>query len=127
MFDLDRSGSINMYEFSALFKYINDWKALFERIDRDRSGFIEDAELRQGKMRGAALYTWKARARTQAPSRSSVLAGSKTVFFKVKKKYMFVCAYPDKCTDCRNCYHAQFIKCLFLLCRHVRREWKRYN
>ena len=49
MFDLDRSGSINMYEFGSLFKYINDWKGLFERIDRDRSGYIEEVELRQGK------------------------------------------------------------------------------
>jgi len=47
MFDLDRSGSINMHEFASLFKYINDWKSLFERIDRDRSGFIEEPELRQ--------------------------------------------------------------------------------
>jgi len=47
MFDLDRSGSTNVHEFSSLFKYINDWKALFERIDRDRSGYIEDGELRQ--------------------------------------------------------------------------------
>lgn len=47
MFDLDRSGSINMYEFGSLFKYINDWKGLFERIDRDRSGFIEEQEFRQ--------------------------------------------------------------------------------
>ena len=50
MFDLDRSGSINMYEFGSLFKYINDWKGLFERIDRDRSGYIEEVELRQGKL-----------------------------------------------------------------------------
>ena len=51
MFDLDRSGSINVHEFGSLFKYINDWKGLFERIDRDRSGFIEDGEFRQGKQR----------------------------------------------------------------------------
>ena len=48
MFDLDRSGSINMHEFASLYKYINDWKSLFERIDRDRSGYIEEEELRQG-------------------------------------------------------------------------------
>ena len=51
MFDLDRSGSINVHEFGSLFKYINDWKGLFERIDRDRSGFIEDGEFRQGNRR----------------------------------------------------------------------------
>ena len=48
MFDRDKSGTINMYEFSDLFKYINQWKAMFEGIDRDRSGFIEFAELQQG-------------------------------------------------------------------------------
>ena len=48
MFDRDKSGTINIYEFSDLFKYINQWKAMFEGIDRDRSGFIEQAELQQG-------------------------------------------------------------------------------
>ena len=41
MFDRDRSGQINLQEFSSLFTYINQWKSLFESIDRDRSGFIE--------------------------------------------------------------------------------------
>jgi hypothetical protein len=49
MFDRDRTGTINVYEFGDLFNYINQWKALFESIDRDRSGFIEFAELQQGK------------------------------------------------------------------------------
>ncbi len=49
LFDTDRSGSINLQEFSALFNYINDWKRMFESIDRDRSGFIEEAELAQGR------------------------------------------------------------------------------
>jgi len=47
MFDRDKSGQINVQEFASLFSYINDWKGLFERIDRDRSGFIEQAELNQ--------------------------------------------------------------------------------
>ena len=49
MFDLKQTGSIDIHEFSSLFKYINDWKSLFERIDTDRSGFIEEHELKQGK------------------------------------------------------------------------------
>ncbi len=48
MFDRDRSGTINVYEFGDLFRYINQWKGLFESIDRDRSGYIEFAELQQG-------------------------------------------------------------------------------
>ena len=45
MFDKDRTGTINMYEFRDLFNYINQWKATFESIDSDRSGFIEFPEL----------------------------------------------------------------------------------
>eukprot|EP00095_Tigriopus_kingsejongensis_P007822 maker-scaffold204_size260821-snap-gene-1.41 protein:Tk07822 transcript:maker-scaffold204_size260821-snap-gene-1.41-mRNA-1 annotation:"Peflin" len=47
MFDRDRNGTINVYEFGHLFNYINQWKGLFENIDRDRSGFIEYSELQQ--------------------------------------------------------------------------------
>jgi len=47
MFDRDKTGQINLQEFSSLFGYINQWKALFEGIDRDRSGYIENAELTQ--------------------------------------------------------------------------------
>lgn len=47
MFDRDKSGQINMQEFASLFAYINQWKTLFESIDRDRSGFIEESELGQ--------------------------------------------------------------------------------
>jgi len=47
MFDRDKSGQINVQEFTALFAYINQWKSLFEGIDRDRSGFIEEGEFGQ--------------------------------------------------------------------------------
>jgi len=47
MFDRKRAGTINITEFSELFKYINQWKATFEGIDRDRSGYIEFNELTQ--------------------------------------------------------------------------------
>ena len=49
MFDRNNSGTINIHEFGDLFKYINQWKALFESIDRDRSGYIEFNELTQGE------------------------------------------------------------------------------
>ncbi len=48
MFDRNRTGTISIGEFGDLFAYINQWKALFESIDRDRSGFIEFQELQQG-------------------------------------------------------------------------------
>ena len=47
MFDRNRIGSININEFSDLFKYINQWKATFEGMDRDRTGYIEFNELTQ--------------------------------------------------------------------------------
>jgi len=47
MFDKDKKGTITVHEFGSLFAYINQWKATFEAIDKDRSGFIEQAELNQ--------------------------------------------------------------------------------
>ena len=47
MFDKDKSGTINIHEFGALFSYINQWKGMFEAIDKDRSGFIEEGEFSQ--------------------------------------------------------------------------------
>ena len=57
MFDRDRSGQINVQEFSSLFAYINQWKSLFESIDRDRSGFIEQAELAQALQQMGYRFT----------------------------------------------------------------------
>ena len=51
MFDRDKSGTITVNEFGDLFNYINQWKSLFESIDRDRSGYIEQGELQQGKLK----------------------------------------------------------------------------
>ncbi|CAB4067541.1 unnamed protein product [Lepeophtheirus salmonis] len=48
MFDRTGSGTISINEFGNLFNYINQWKAIFEGIDRDRSGFIEQHELMSG-------------------------------------------------------------------------------
>jgi Ca2+-binding EF-hand superfamily protein len=47
MFNVSRTGQLNVHEFGALFNYINQWKSMFESIDRDRSGFIEQNELMQ--------------------------------------------------------------------------------
>ncbi|CAL1531560.1 unnamed protein product [Lymnaea stagnalis] len=45
MFDKDRSGTIDIHEFAALWKYIQDWKSCFDRFDADRSGNIDANEL----------------------------------------------------------------------------------
>lgn len=47
MFDADRSGTIDVYEFEKLFNYINQWLSCFKAYDRDGSGAIEEAELGQ--------------------------------------------------------------------------------
>lgn len=40
MFDANRSGTIDVQEFSQLYSYINTWKREFEKQDGDRSGVI---------------------------------------------------------------------------------------
>lgn len=45
MFDRDRSGSIELHEFQALWTYIGQWRQVFDQYDRDRSGAIDGGEL----------------------------------------------------------------------------------
>lgn len=45
MFDKDQSGTINFQEFCNLWTYIQQWKGVFDRYDRDHSGAIETHEL----------------------------------------------------------------------------------
>ena len=47
MFDTDRSGTIDVYEFDKLFGFIKQWLASFRAFDRDNSGSIEEGELAQ--------------------------------------------------------------------------------
>jgi Ca2+-binding EF-hand superfamily protein len=47
MFDMDKSGTIDVYEFEKLFNYINSWLNCFKAYDRDQSGSIEEPELSQ--------------------------------------------------------------------------------
>lgn len=45
MFDNDNSGTIDIKEFQQLWQYINQWKGVFDRYDKDRSGNIDLNEL----------------------------------------------------------------------------------
>ncbi|KAJ3534603.1 hypothetical protein NMY22_g6856 [Coprinellus aureogranulatus] len=45
IFDTDRSGTISFTEFAGLWKYIQDWQAVFKHFDADRSSTIQAAEL----------------------------------------------------------------------------------
>ncbi|XP_051663032.1 LOW QUALITY PROTEIN: peflin [Manacus candei] len=47
MFDKTRSGRIDVYGFSALLRFIQQWKSLFQQYDRDQSGSISFTELQQ--------------------------------------------------------------------------------
>lgn len=47
MFDQDKDGTINVHEFSALWRYIQEWRTCFDRFDKDRSGNIDSNELQQ--------------------------------------------------------------------------------
>lgn len=57
MFDKTRSGRIDVYGFSALLRFIQQWRNLFQQYDRDQSGSISFSELQQGE-RGAETPTW---------------------------------------------------------------------
>ncbi|XP_071355497.1 peflin [Trachinotus anak] len=47
MFDKTRSGRIDVFGFSALWDFMQRWRALFQHYDRDRSGSINGTELHQ--------------------------------------------------------------------------------
>ncbi|KAK2518597.1 Pef1 [Columba guinea] len=47
MFDKTRTGRIDVYGFSALMRFIQQWKNLFQQYDRDQSGSISFSELQQ--------------------------------------------------------------------------------
>ncbi|KAM6900032.1 peflin [Xenentodon cancila] len=47
MFDKTRSGQIDLFGFSALWDFMQQWRVLFQRYDRDRSGSISGMELHQ--------------------------------------------------------------------------------
>ncbi|XP_042690100.1 peflin [Centrocercus urophasianus] len=47
MFDRSRSGRMDVYGFSALLRFIQQWKNLFQQYDRDQSGSISFSELQQ--------------------------------------------------------------------------------
>ncbi|KAA0189738.1 Programmed cell death protein 6 [Fasciolopsis buskii] len=45
MFDRDYSGMIELNEFTQLVDYVQQWRACFQRFDRDNSGTIDAHEL----------------------------------------------------------------------------------
>ncbi|XP_009885200.1 PREDICTED: peflin [Charadrius vociferus] len=47
MFDKTKSGRIDVYGFSALLRFIQQWRNLFQQYDRDQSGSISFNELQQ--------------------------------------------------------------------------------
>ncbi|XP_005353219.1 peflin [Microtus ochrogaster] len=47
MFDKTKSGRIDVVGFSALWRFLQQWKSLFQQYDRDHSGSISSVELQQ--------------------------------------------------------------------------------
>ncbi|KAK2830171.1 hypothetical protein Q5P01_018102 [Channa striata] len=47
MFDKTRTGQIDLFGFSALWDFMQQWRALFQQYDRDHSGTINGSELHQ--------------------------------------------------------------------------------
>lgn len=45
MFDKEKNGTIDLYEFQALYNYINAWLGVFRSFDHDNSGSIQENEL----------------------------------------------------------------------------------
>ena len=45
IFDQDGNGTIDLKEFQQLWQYINQWKGVFDRYDKDKSGNIDVREL----------------------------------------------------------------------------------
>jgi len=47
LYDANMSGTIDVNEFEKLFNYINQWKAMYEALDKDRSGKLDQEEVNQ--------------------------------------------------------------------------------
>ncbi|XP_031844511.2 penta-EF-hand domain containing protein peflin [Nomia melanderi] len=45
MFDKEKSGTIDLFEFQSLYNYINAWLGVFRGFDHDNSGNIQENEL----------------------------------------------------------------------------------
>lgn len=50
MFDKTKCGRIDLFGFSALWVFMQQWRQLFQQYDRDRSGCISGTELHQGEV-----------------------------------------------------------------------------
>lgn len=50
MFDKNKKGTIDVYEFQQLYSYINQWITVYKSFDRDQSGNMEKQELTLGEI-----------------------------------------------------------------------------
>ncbi len=49
MFDKTKTGRVDVFGFSALWTFLQQWRAVFQQFDRDRSGSINSNEMHQGE------------------------------------------------------------------------------
>lgn len=57
LFDVDRSGTINLQEFGGVWSYIRQWQDIFRRFDRDYSGTMDALELQNALTQLGCAYT----------------------------------------------------------------------
>lgn len=77
LFDKTKTGRIDVYGFSALWKFIQQWKNLFQQYDRDHSGSISYTELQQGEGLAGPRCTGRAGPFSLLPEmEQGVLSGS---------------------------------------------------
>lgn len=74
MFDKTRSGRIDAFGFSALWDFMQRWRALFQQYDRDHSGSISAMELQQGTSRGRLAIFFALKSSLRVDRSDSTLA-----------------------------------------------------
>lgn len=57
LFDVDRSGTINLQEFGGVWTYIKQWQDIFRRFDRDYSGTMDEQELQSALAQLGCMLT----------------------------------------------------------------------
>jgi Ca2+-binding EF-hand superfamily protein len=126
IFDVNQTGDIDFAEFTGLWRYIEDWKRVFEHFDKDRSGTIDSLELQSalhqfGMRLAPHLMSLLVAKFASAPSGSEV--GEPTITFD---RFMRACVFVRQFTESfRNLdtdkdgwlqlNYEQFLKFYFLL------------
>ncbi|KAH9957701.1 programmed cell death protein 6 [Russula dissimulans] len=99
LFDLKRTGGLNFNEFSGLWRYIEDWQAVFRYFDQDCSGTIDSSELQRALIQfnmklSDDLLSLVVAKFASAPSGSQM--GKQTITFD---RFMRACVFVKQFTE----------------------------